>query len=103
MDEHQLASLIEASAAETRRHFDVATEELKREIQIAAEGLAHLGTRLDREVGNLREEVNRGFIETQAMIKFSYAELDRRVALLEANLSRLERLEARVQEIESRQ
>jgi hypothetical protein len=125
MDEGELTRLVENSAAETRRHFDVVadevrkdarqvgeetrrhfdviTEGLKREVQLVAEGFAQQGARLDREVGDLREEMKRGFVETQAMIKFSYAELDRRVTLLETSFTRLERLEGRVQDLESRQ
>jgi hypothetical protein len=90
-----------AAAEETRRHFDVVADEMKRQVQLVAEGFVHLGARMDREGSELREEMKRGFLETQAMIKFSYSELDRRVTLLEASFSRLERLETRVQELES--
>jgi uncharacterized protein YceH (UPF0502 family) len=46
---------------------------------------------------DIREEMRRGFNETQAMIKFSHVEIDRRVRTLEeavADLqSRVDRLE----------
>jgi hypothetical protein len=89
MDAGELTKLIENSAAETRRHvdaaaeetrrhFDVVADEMKRQVQLAAEEFVHLGAKLDREGSDLREEMKRGFLETQAMIKFSYSELDRR-------------------------
>jgi len=40
-------------------------------------------TKIDREVGALREEMRTEFAETKAMIRFSYAELDSRVRRLE--------------------
>jgi len=84
--------------AETRRHFDetasrlvgaarhqfdVSTEAINHEIRLVAEGVASLGERVSREIGRLDEKVDRGFAETQAMIKFSHAELDKRVRMLE--------------------
>lgn len=41
--------------------------------------------------------MERGFVETQAMIKFSHAELDRRVRALESGLADLQ---ARVDRLE---
>jgi chromosome segregation ATPase len=46
---------------------------------------------------NLEERLERGFAETQAMIKFSYAELDRRVSALESVVADLA---SRVQKLE---
>lgn len=86
-----------AAHAETRRHFEVLTEGTRKDIQIVAESVAVLNEKLDREAGDIREEMRRGFTETQAMIKFSHAEIDRRMRSLEdavADLqSRVERLE----------
>lgn len=45
---------------------------------------------LDRENTDIREEVKGTARETQAMIKFSHAELDRRMHALEETQSRLE-------------
>ncbi len=58
-------------AKETRRHFDVVAEAIRRDVQLVAEGFGQLSSRLDRETADLREEMKRGFAETQAMIKFS--------------------------------
>jgi len=90
----------DASVAELHRHFDVSTESLKKEIRLVAEAVAQLEEKGDREHEDIREEMRRGFDETQAMIKFSHAELDRRVRTLEqafADLqARVERLETTI-------
>ena len=52
---------------EIRRHFDVSTEEVKRQVQIVAEGLARLDQKLDRTATDLRDEMRRGFADTQAI------------------------------------
>lgn len=85
------------AVTETRRHFDVVTEGTRKEIQLVAESVVGVNEKLDREAGDIREEMRRGFAETQAMIKFSHVEIDRRVRTLEepvADLqSRVDRLE----------
>lgn len=54
-------------------------------------------TSLIRKIDDLEERMERGFVETQAMIKFSHAELDRRVRALESGLADLQ---ARVDRLE---
>jgi Diguanylate cyclase, GGDEF domain len=71
MNEIDLKPLIEKAGAETRAHFDVVAECIEKKIQFVGEAVAQLGGRLDREVDGLRQEMNRGFSETQAMIEFS--------------------------------
>lgn len=82
---------------EMRRYFDVSTEAVRGEIRTVAEAVANLDEKIDRQGDRLEEKIDRGFAETQAMIKFSHAELDRRVSRLEeafADLrSRVDRLE----------
>ncbi|HET8798957.1 MAG TPA: hypothetical protein VFO89_14785 [Thermoanaerobaculia bacterium] len=51
-----------------------------------------LNEKLDRTGRDIRSEMHGGFAETQAMIKFSHADLDRRVTLLETRVERLESL-----------
>ncbi len=84
---------------EIKRHFDVVAEGLRSEIKLVAEALDGKIDAVDAGVGRLEEEMRRGFAETQAMIKFSYAELDRRVSQLETGFAnvetRLRKLEAR--------
>ena len=98
MNEADFKRLIENSAAETRRHFDVTAERLEDKIQLVVEVVAQIDGKLDRESQSIRDEMRRGFSETQAMIKFSHAELDRRLRALEDVVSdlqsRVERLEA---------
>jgi uncharacterized protein YceH (UPF0502 family) len=87
----------ERLAGENKRYFDISTEAFKHEVRFLAEAVAHLDQRMARAVEGLDEKIDGGFADTQAMIKFSHAELERRVRLLEqafADLhSRVERLE----------
>jgi hypothetical protein len=81
--------------AETRRHFEVVAEGLRADIRQVAEGHQVLVAGQARIMDRM-EEMER---ELGAMIRFSYAELDRRVRTLEDAVislrGRVERLEAR--------
>lgn len=92
-------------SADSRQYFDVATEATKREIQLVAESVVHLSEGLERTRATLEEEIQRTARDTQAMIKFSHAELDRRLTALEQRQRTLEEsssdLQARVQRLES--
>ena len=83
--------------AENKRYFGIIAEELGHQIQQVAEGIMNVDEKLDREVTALRHDMQLGFDETKAMIKFSYADLDRRVRTLEDTVfslhTRMERLE----------
>ncbi len=89
MQEH-----IDTKTAENRRHFEVVAESLRTEIQQVAEGHQVLLNGQARIVERM-DQVER---ELGAMIKFSYADLDRRIRGLEEDVSslasRVERLEA---------
>jgi len=87
-----------AAHADTRRHFDVVSEATRHEIRLVAESVAHVNEKLDRETSDIRDEMRRGFAETQAMIKFSHVELDRRVGKLEQAFAELQ---ARVERLET--
>ena len=84
----------EALAAETRRHFDVVAEGLRSDMQTIAEAHAVFSRQLDEN----RREQDAAHREILAAVKFSYAELDRRITPLEAvsadREGRLARLEA---------
>jgi hypothetical protein len=69
--------------AETRRHFEVVAERSEHKIALLAESVIQTREFLNREATDIREEVRRTASETQAMIKFSHAELDRRMRTLE--------------------
>jgi hypothetical protein len=94
----------------TRETTDIREEikTVRHEVLIVAEALNRQGTEirhevqvvaksLDREAADIRQEVRKTAQETQAMIKFSHAELDRRMSRLEEALAdlqvRVERLE----------
>jgi len=93
MDE-DLKKLIESTAAETRRHFDVVAEQLESKIDTVAEGVVGCNERIERLETTMKEE----FAEVRSMIKFSHQELDRRLRTLEEVVSdlqtRVERLES---------
>ena len=90
--------------AETRRYFDIVTEATRHEIRLVAEAVALVDEKLEREATDIRQEMRTGFADTQAMIKFSHAELDRRVRTVEENQRALEdalaALQSRVERLE---
>ena len=98
---------IQESAAETRRHFDVVAEGMRHEIGIIAERVIIVDERLTREAADIRDEMRRGFADTQAMIHFSHDELHRRVRALEETSRNVEqvlaKLQARVDRLEASQ
>ena len=120
----ELLNAIKQDNEQTRRHFDVVAESLESQIRVIAEGhgvlvekIDGLGTRMDHletkvdaldsrmdhletKLDGFIVETRTNFDEVRAAIKFSYAELDRRVAHLE---SFVQDLSTRVQRIESRQ
>ena len=83
------------TAEEIKRHFNVVAESLRSEIRTVAEGFGATDARIDRMESRMSEEFN----ETRAMIRISFGELDRRIRVLEDDVSslraRLERVEAR--------
>lgn len=83
---------------DTRRHFDVAANDLRKEIQLVAESVVHTREELTRRTGDQSERIERGLAETQSMIRFSHAELDRRMRTLEETVADLQ---ARVERLET--
>ena len=59
-----------------RRHFDVVAEAMRSQVQLVAEGVGTLGSRLDRLEENLREEILRSQREFSAMIRFRMQSLN---------------------------
>ena len=80
---------------EIKRYFGIVAEGLRNEIRQVAEG--HEVIR--NEIHTLREENEAAHREILSAIKFSYAELDRRIRTLEEDFlalkSRVERIETR--------
>ena len=62
---------------EIKRHFDVVVEGLRDEIKLVGEG----HDIIRKEIQTLREEVKEEFKEVKSAIKFSYADLDRRITI----------------------
>lgn len=94
MDTENILDSIQKENEKTRRHMDVVAESLESKIGLPAEGhgvfvekVDALGTRVDRLETKLDDfivETRSNFKEVRAAIKFSYAELDRRVSRLES-------------------
>lgn len=80
---------------EIKRHFSVVAEGLRSDIRQVADGVE--GIRF--EFSALKDEVKQEFEETRAMIRLSYAELDRRLRSLE---SRQDAIEIRMERLETR-
>src|SRR5437870_4632250 len=98
MTDDELRRLFETTASDMRRHFDVTAERLEKRIDLVGEAVVRVDQKLDRTATDIRDEMRRGFADTQAMIKFSHAELDRRLRMLEESVTDLQ---ARVERLES--
>ena len=87
-------SRIDKRFEETQRHFGVIAEDLRTEIRHVAEGHGVIRN----EIQTLREENEQAHREILSAIKFSYAELDQRIHVLETEFqtikTRMDRLEA---------
>ena len=112
MADGELKALLEGMQSETRRqieatnrHFDVVAEGLESHIRTIAERLLATNEKFDRRFDALETKVDRSAAETQAMIKFSHADLDTRIRTLEDGHRTLEEtvadLQTRVGRLES--
>jgi chromosome segregation ATPase len=79
--------------------FHVISEDVISQVKLVAEGVTNLDEKFTREMENSRKENERAHQEIMAMIKFSYAELDRRISTLESEVHELKR---RMDQIERR-
>lgn len=89
---------LERFAEDIKRHFDTVNEATRQEVRLVAEAVAHLDAKLDRSVDRLDKKIDQTAAETQAMIRFSHAELDRRITTVQHEVAdlriRVERLES---------
>lgn len=92
------SNLLQARSEERENLFRM-KEEMKMDFNRLGEGMENLSAQLRTAVGEiivLKEKVREGFIEVReelgAMIKFSYADLEKRFAKLEARIKALEKL-----------
>lgn len=87
----------ERDRAEIKQHMSVLVEQVRSEIRPvieAVQGLSGKVESLESRIERLEKRVETEFIETRALIKLSYAELDRRLSTLESGYSELrERIE----------
>ena len=79
--------------------FHVISEDVISKVQQVAEGVANLNEKFDRRIDRLDQKIDEHHKDLLAAIKFSYAELDRRIIYLETELQTLKH---RVEQIERR-
>jgi archaellum component FlaC len=79
--------------------FHVISEDVISQVKLVAEGIINFDQKFTREMTSLRKENEQAHEEIKAMIKFSYAELDRRISTLEIEVQELKR---RMDQIERR-
>ena len=79
--------------------FHIITEGLREDVKQVAEGVMNVNEKLERVRQELKIEIQETRQEVLAAIKFSYAELDRRITVLESEVNDLKR---RVEKIEQR-
>lgn len=63
MTDEDLKRLLDANAAENRRHFDLVAEGLRSAIRVVAEGVINVSEKLAREADDIRGEMRQGFAE----------------------------------------
>jgi hypothetical protein len=79
--------------------FHVISEDVISQVKQVAEGVANVDEKLDRRFNELKTEIQETRQEVLAAVKFSYAELDRRITTLEKEFLELKH---RVEKIETR-
>jgi CRISPR/Cas system-associated exonuclease Cas4 (RecB family) len=78
--------LTEQKSEEATRHFGAVAEDMDRKLRLVAEGVSNLDEKLER----FRDEVRGEFRETQAMIRFSHADLQTQIDNLNRRLTTVE-------------
>ena len=79
--------------------FHIISEDVISKVQLVAEGVATLNEKFDRRIDELEKKNEEQHKDILAAVKFSYAELDRRITTLEAEMEGLKR---RMDKIERR-
>ena len=87
MDDRELKKLFD----DLRRHFDVTREHATSEVQALSEAMATNFEEVRGDIKRLDLKLEKTALETQAMIKFSHRELDRRITTLEENHKAMEK------------
>ncbi len=73
MDDAELSRRLSELQAENSDLLKATVESLRHEIQQVANSLTDLKDSLERKGAAIRDEMRRGFAETQAMLKFPHA------------------------------
>jgi uncharacterized protein YceH (UPF0502 family) len=81
------------------QQFHIISEDVITKVQQVAEGVVNLDQKFDRRLDGPDRKIDEKNQDVLAAIKFSYAELDRRIAYLETELQELKQ---RVHQIEKR-
>jgi predicted nucleic acid-binding Zn-ribbon protein len=84
---------------EILQQFHVVSEGVIDQVKQVAEGVDNVNEKLDRRFNELKAEIQETRQEVLAAVKFSYAELDKRLTTLEKEFIELKH---RVEKIESR-
>jgi len=79
--------------------FHVISEDVISQVKLVAEGVANVNEKMDRRFNELKSEIQETRQEVLAAVKFSYADLDKRITTLEKEFLELKH---RVEKIESR-
>lgn len=75
-----------AAHSERRGHFDAVAERLESRIELLAEVLQVVNEKVDTKTAMLDKKIDQTAIETQALVKFLYDDLGRRVLTLEQRI-----------------
>ena len=89
---------IDKKTEEVIHRFQIITENLEDKVKQVAEGVRNLNEKLDRHINEINKNLELKHQDVLAAIKFSYAELDRRITTLEIHLKQLDE---RVRRLES--
>lgn len=101
----QTRQRFDAAVEVVRWHFDVTAERLEARFGTLAEVVGAIDAKFERRLDKVETTIERTAANTQAMIKFSHAELDLRLSALEQDHKSLEETvsepRSRIERIES--
>jgi len=82
----ELRQELQASALETRRHFDFVAEDLRHDIRGVAEGVSATFERVDRLGSELRTEMDERFAAAHAVVRVAFRDVRLDIADLRSRL-----------------
>jgi uncharacterized protein YceH (UPF0502 family) len=89
-----LEQRVDQSKGEMIHQFHIISEDVISQVKLVAEGVMNLDGKFTREMGALRKNDE----EIMAMLKFSHAELDKRIDTLETEVRELKRRLDRIEQ-----